>query len=74
MRRYVIPVPYYDKNPDGSFRKVHYEGDRFPSNVSITHYNDYDLKKGIRKKYIFIIPMMNTIMSQVSIRFSTHRI
>ena len=42
---YVIPVPYYDKNPDGSFRKVHYEGDRFPSNVSITHYNDYDFEK-----------------------------
>lgn len=24
---YVIPIPYYDKNPDGSFREMHYEGD-----------------------------------------------
>ena len=21
---YVIPIPYYDKNPDGSFREMHY--------------------------------------------------
>lgn len=39
---YVIPIPYYDKNPDGSCRKNHYEGDLFPENVPITHYNDYD--------------------------------
>ena len=41
---YVIPIPYYDKNPDGSFKEVHYEGDRFPSNVPITHYNDYNFE------------------------------
>lgn len=38
---YVIPVPYYDKNPDGSFRELHYEGDQFPKDVPITHYDDY---------------------------------
>ncbi len=50
---YVIPVPYYDKNPDGSFREVHYEGDLFPDYVPITHYNDYDFE-GRRPDMIFI--------------------
>lgn len=41
---YVIPIPYYDKNPDGTLRNEHYEGDNFPANVPITHYNNYDFK------------------------------
>lgn len=41
---YVIPIPYYDKNKDGSFGTEHYEGDQFPDYVSVTHYNDYDFK------------------------------
>lgn len=41
---YVIPIPYYDKNPDGSFRSEHYEGDVFPKNVPIMHYTDYDFE------------------------------
>ena len=39
---YVVPIPYYDKNPDGSFRKKHYEGGLFPSYVPVTGYMDYD--------------------------------
>ena len=39
---YVIPIPYYDKNPDGSFREEHYEGDQYPVYVPVVHYNDYD--------------------------------
>lgn len=39
---YVIPIPYYDKNPDGSFREMHYEGDKYPDYVPVTDYNDYD--------------------------------
>ena len=42
---YVIPIPYYDKNPDGSFREMHYEGDLFPKYVPITHYDSYDFKE-----------------------------
>ncbi len=42
---YVIPIPYYDKNPDGSFRKMHYEGDQYPSYVPITKYDAYDLEE-----------------------------
>lgn len=39
---YVIPIPYYDKNPDGSFKEEHWEGDRYPDYVPITKYDAYD--------------------------------
>lgn len=41
---YVIPIPYYDRNPDGSFGEEHYEGDQYPEYVPITHYNEYDFQ------------------------------
>lgn len=41
---YVIPIPYYDKNPDGSFREEHYEGDLYPNYVPITRYDEYDFE------------------------------
>lgn len=41
---YVIPIPYYDKNPDGSFREMHYEGDQYPDCVPITRYDAFDLE------------------------------
>ena len=41
---YVIPIPYFDKNPDGSFREEHYEGDQYPAYVPITPYDAYDLE------------------------------
>jgi len=40
----VIPIPYYDKNPDGSFGEYHYEGILYPEYVPITPYENYDLK------------------------------
>lgn len=40
---YVIPIPYYDRNPDESFREEHYEGDQYPAYVPITRYDEYDL-------------------------------
>ncbi|MDE6203687.1 MAG: hypothetical protein K2G19_09465, partial [Lachnospiraceae bacterium] len=39
---YVIPIPYFDKNPDGSLREAHYEGDLYPEYVPVTDYNDYN--------------------------------
>lgn len=39
---YVIPIPYYDKNPDGSFREMHYEADQYPDYVPITKYDEFD--------------------------------
>lgn len=42
---YVIPIPYYDKNPDGSFKEEHYEGDLYPAYVPVVHYNDYNFEQ-----------------------------
>ena len=42
---YVVPIPYYDKNPDGSFREMHYEGEEYPDYVPVTHYKEYDFSK-----------------------------
>ena len=39
---YVIPIPYFDRNPDGSFREEHYEGKQFPKNVPVMSYDEYD--------------------------------
>ena len=41
---YVIPIPYYDKNPDGSFRELHYEGGEYPDYVPVIWYQDYDFQ------------------------------
>ena len=41
---YVIPIPYFDKNPDGSLREQHYEGGDFPDDVPITSCDDYNLE------------------------------
>lgn len=50
---YVIPIPYYDKNPDGSFREMHYEGNLYPEYVPVTSYKEYDLAEH-RPDMIFI--------------------
>ena len=42
---FVIPIPYYDKNPNGSFREMHYEIDQFPADVPVTRYEEYDFEK-----------------------------
>lgn len=41
----VIPIPYYDKNPDGTFGELHYEGAEFPKDVPIVSYKEYNLEK-----------------------------
>lgn len=50
---YVIPIPYYDKNPDGSFNEEHYEGDLYPAYVPITRYDEYNFEER-RPDVIFI--------------------
>lgn len=42
---YVVPIPYFDKNPDGSAKEMHYEGDLYPDYVPITHYDDYNIEQ-----------------------------
>lgn len=41
----VIPIPYYDRNDDGSLGEIHYEGNQFPQWVKIEDYHSYDLRK-----------------------------
>lgn len=40
----VVPIPYYDRNSDGSFGKMHCEFDLFPKDVSVTPYDAYDFE------------------------------
>lgn len=40
---YVVPIPYYDKNPDGSLGQMHYEGDQYPDDVPVISWQEYDM-------------------------------
>ncbi|MCP1109100.1 hypothetical protein M2145_000482 [Lachnospiraceae bacterium PF1-21] len=40
---YVCPIPYYDKQPDGSLGQMHYEGDLY-TDVKITDWQEYDIQ------------------------------
>ena len=42
---YVVPIPYCDRNPDGSAATWHYEGQDLPDYVPITDWQEYDLSK-----------------------------
>ncbi len=52
-RAYVVPIPYYDRNTDGSFGELHYERNLYPADVPVTSYVDYDFEKR-RPDLIFI--------------------
>lgn len=41
---YVVPIPYYNRNVDGSLAEMNYEGNLFPQYVSITDYRSYELE------------------------------
>ena len=38
---YVVPIPYYDKNPDGTLGEMHYDIDNYPDYVPVVSYKDY---------------------------------
>ncbi len=42
---YVVPIPYYDKNPDGSLREIHYEGSKYSDYVPIVDWQEYNLEE-----------------------------
>lgn len=39
---FCIPIPYFDKNPDGTLGQMHYEGDIFPKGVKVTNWQEYN--------------------------------
>lgn len=49
----VVPIPYFNKNPDGTLKEYHYEGEQFPEYVPIVSYSNYDLQ-GIHPDKIYI--------------------
>ena len=42
---YVVPIPYYERNADGTLGTLHYEGDDFPEDVPVISYDTYPLKE-----------------------------
>lgn len=42
---YCVPIPYYDRNSDGSFGKMHYEGAEYPKNIEIRDWQTYRLEE-----------------------------
>ncbi len=41
----VVPIPYYDKNADGSFGEEHYDGEILPEYVPVAHYGEYSIER-----------------------------
>ena len=42
---YWIPVPYYDRKPDGSFGEMHFEGaECYGENIECTDWREYDIE------------------------------
>lgn len=39
---YVIPIPYCEKEFDGTLGEIHYEGEQFPDDVPVTSYETFD--------------------------------
>lgn len=42
---YVIPIPYYEKNQNGSLGKMVYEGNDYPDYVPVVDFRKYDIEK-----------------------------
>lgn len=53
---YVVPIPYCDRNPDGSAGEWHCEADLFPADVPVLDWHDYQLDrlKELQPDAIFI--------------------
>lgn len=41
----VVPIPYFEKKPDGSMKSIKYEIDQYPDYVPVVHYMDYNLEE-----------------------------
>lgn len=42
---FVVPIPYGDRNPDGTASQWHCEKNKFPDYVPTVDFNDYDIAK-----------------------------
>lgn len=42
---YVVPIPYFDKEPDGALGKMHYEGRDYPEYVPVIFWKDFSIEE-----------------------------
>ncbi len=50
---YVVPIPYYDRKPDGSLGQLHDEGGLYPDYVPVTSWREYSIE-GRRPDVVYI--------------------
>ena len=41
---FCVPIPYFDRNADGSLGQMHYEGNEYPENIEVTSYLAYSVE------------------------------
>ena len=49
----VVPIPYFEKDENGSLARKCYEIEEFPQNIPCTSYVDYDIKS-VKPDIIYI--------------------
>lgn len=54
----VMPVPYYDKNPDGTLGEYHYDRDKLPDETRSVYFADTNLSS-LSPEVIFIFTQMD---------------
>lgn len=42
---YVVPIPYYDRLPDGKLGQMHYEGSEYPEYVPVVNWQGYNAEE-----------------------------
>ena len=42
---YVVPIPYFDRKADKTLGEMHYEGEEYPANISITNWEKYNFEE-----------------------------
>lgn len=42
---YCVPIPYYDRNADGSLGQMHYEGREYPKNIEVIDWQTYNFEE-----------------------------
>ncbi|MDD6551381.1 MAG: glycosyltransferase [Lachnospiraceae bacterium] len=57
-RAIVLPIPYYDKKPDGTLGEYHFEKDAIPEKYHTAYFADTDLEK-MHPDVIFISAQMD---------------
>lgn len=41
---YVVPIPWFDRLPNGDLGEMHYDGGQYPGDIPITNWKEYDVE------------------------------